>query len=1117
MQSSTRSIQSAGLPASLRNSPYNRPLTTGTAPEKNSILWKDFSYAIQKRKDLIRKLREAALESSTPIGILKQTLLDVRLTTLTLIEDALEIEYRSRLSGSKQSKRLLKSGRLPPISSFRAMEDKEDVLALADIITDVDPLFTIPNIRVMLPLDFPNTRNPFMLGKDIDELAILVPPHPEPGNAEEELKVLELLRYKRASRALIRAEAQILNRLPLEIHEIERWMDRMQDDLNMEKLLRCVCTLLDNDREDFSQEADLGCLQNPLFNVEAHELMRRLNMFKGVHPMRVDVQVAIRQHLRGCSFGHLDDSVTAFLLEWVELIIQSNVAGPSSSVQSSSQGMDTRNGIGTVALPDSSQKRSLPPSRYGSAGLRMISEASLSAPNSSQGLRISSPSDGKTRSTQSIVGHFPFAPGGFDASSEQKKLSRQSNVNEAENEDLVSIVDEKNGYLQTHEKIFEPEIPKKKLLFRQFDNNVVQTQAADMAVGSDSPTENHKRQVNTQSTGTDADSPIHLTLKKRKIQGQISPMKATDDMPSLQAHGDGFRRKIRSEVEKVMKDLGMFRDNNGTSDGAGGSNVDAISSVRYELNKIQQELLRRQVLDPRHYAVNSVDAIQHAQRGLTVASVNAFDPLDRRGKKEKLEQEASELVAPIALGEKRIMIDTNTGEMELVLSILLNKERKSLFCSVNVSKQSAMTHGVIKETQALTTLQSKDDEVMIELAHFELSKLLFSHLTDATYEELLQMKTPSRVRVLQNVFEQLILFAKQDPIPRGSAIANINRVLFNNKFVEDNVLVDLTISRNVDCNGIVLHCVPIAGLFAKTTSIGPIVINMHDYELEVLLIGQRGLFLQSMSRWKSLEVLAQWIAGRVRIRKVITTVDESAEATNTDAFAATNVVADEKLAATARSTESLTSQLTFTGRKSVLDDIPMTEFDTTLHHNELAKLTGNLQNNLLMLEMTVDRLIDISASFIEHWKSRNVPKITGIEVSLTAKQDLEVMFVTMIVTLPNRRAFKKLLNEKEAPAVTKRGGGGGEGSLIDLDNYSDDDDDDDDHYANQRTSIELSYRLTRAELLTFGSTEPIENKKVSMSKNTSASSDENHPEELLWNVLSRLKIIFKVGCSHCLK
>ncbi|RYG95876.1 hypothetical protein EON65_55275 [archaeon] len=189
MTNSVRDVQSAGSAYETSTSAYNRPQTTSTLPDKASIIWKDFIHAVKKRKGMVKRLQDAALDSATPLPMLKKMLLDIRQTTLALIEDALEIEYRTRMSSSKSSKRSAKFGRLPPITSFRALEEKEDMFALVETIDDTEQLTSIPNIKVMLPLGFPSKRNPFLLAKTIDELAVANVPHPEAGDVEEELKV----------------------------------------------------------------------------------------------------------------------------------------------------------------------------------------------------------------------------------------------------------------------------------------------------------------------------------------------------------------------------------------------------------------------------------------------------------------------------------------------------------------------------------------------------------------------------------------------------------------------------------------------------------------------------------------------------------------------------------------------------------------------------------------------------------------------------------------------------------------------------------------------------------------------------------------------------------------
>ena len=213
------SIESSSFGGFPSQSPYGRPMTSTRVLDKSSSLWKDFTNSVRKRKKKIQKLCEVAADETTTSQLLKRMMLDLRQSTLKLIEDALDIQYRSELGGmsirgmgARNRNGVNSTSKLPPLTSLSGMDEKEDIFILLEIITDVDDLLRIPNVKVFLPISFPPTRNPFLVGKTIDELAAMITPQPQPGNLEEEMKVLELLRYKRAAKGLLRAEAQISNR-----------------------------------------------------------------------------------------------------------------------------------------------------------------------------------------------------------------------------------------------------------------------------------------------------------------------------------------------------------------------------------------------------------------------------------------------------------------------------------------------------------------------------------------------------------------------------------------------------------------------------------------------------------------------------------------------------------------------------------------------------------------------------------------------------------------------------------------------------------------------------------------------------------------------------------------
>lgn len=1052
-----RKLTSAGASGSRPFSPYSRPLTTGGTlqQDKSTLLWKDFLHSVSKRKSILERFAEAALGSSTPLPVLKKTLIELRQITLAIVEDALELEYQTRVassSGRSSSKKGSRGNRLPPINT---MHDHEEIYALSEMINDCEELFGIPNVKVMLPVSFPSIRNPFMLGKTIDELATIVPPHPEPGNVEDELKSLELLRFKRASRALLRAEAQILNRLPLNLYEIERLLNRMKDDNNVEVLIRCVCTLIDNDRVGtVDQEADLTCLLSPLFSVEAHELLRKLNEYRGVNPMRVDVKVLIKQKLRVCNFDYLmEEMVPKFLLEWIQVIIGGNDSPQRQEYENPSFHLDQ---------PSHQLQR----------------ESTISR----QGVRSS-----YSRST-----------GLNNLASVDQIKSYQKDEN-----DLTSVVDSTTGHVKTHENIHSPSEPRRKVKMKpavqEMSQQTYGEKERSIAIGGE--TMDHVDDEDNVATSKNA---LHFQSPKKDKVGMTN---ANDKRINI-----SIKQKIRQEVEKAIKEMSKalnpiqrntdFGDNGDDSYQPG--NFDALSSVRYELNKMQQELLRRQVLDPRHYTVTSVDAITHAKRGLTVDNLNAFDPLQRRTQQVTSEQS----LMPVEIASKVIKVpqtEESSTFMSLLNTIILRPETNDLLCTVSLSYDDAVKYGFIKDESSTSLRVNRSAQI---LTYFTVSPLIFSKLnTEYTIQDLIETKPDHRKRLMQNIFEQMDRICRIIPLPRGSFVLPLDRSLFAKQFAEDNVLVDLLISRNLDCNGLQVQCTPIAGLFGAG-GIGPVTITISDYELEVLLISQHGLFDKGKQRWDSMAVIANWIAGRLHVRKVLTSTS-------------IEVLAPKPAHSIANDLESVASQLTYENEDAANAANTLTTKNMTTTYKGKDAITSS--QSLLMLEVYIDRHIDISTTLIDHWKSRNVTKILGLDVSISARQDLETMEILVTILVPSKLTHKKLLDEQDIQHADEKGGKKKKG-LLTFDTYSSDDDEDEYAYEEDNTTeIKLSYRLTRAELLIFGSTELIENHmKIGMSKNATHTPQiqenattaveilqENHPEKMMWNILNRLKINFK--------
>ncbi|KAJ1418333.1 hypothetical protein B484DRAFT_142728 [Ochromonadaceae sp. CCMP2298] len=155
-----------------------------------------------------------------------------------------------------------------------------------------------------------------------------------------------------------------------------------------------------------------------------------------------------------------------------------------------------------------------------------------------------------------------------------------------------------------------------------------------------------------------------------------------------------------------------------------------------------------------------------------------------------------------------------------------------------------------------------------------------------------------------------------------------------------------------------------------------------------------------------------------------------------------------------------------------------------------------------MLDVTLDRSVEVSASLLTQWRARCVPSIAGMEVRLRARQELEMLIVSAELVLPPPHTFSALKRSKRNAARK-------DADLLDMNEYSEEEDETTIASYGQITAVEiaLDYRLTSSELSIFGAAELVE-KKISLSQNN-RQSDQEHPETSLWNVLSRLQIFFK--------
>lgn len=1000
----------------LPQSPYHaRAQTSHRIVDKSSIIYRDLIDGIKRRKRLIGRLKEVAVDDTTSQGILKRMMLDIRQLSLKVIEDALEIEYRSNFDGNKNKKNTssLKNTnstmQLPPIASYRGMEDNEALYALTDMITDLDDLFVIPNMKVILPVEFPITRNPLLLGKTVDDLANLVPPQPEAGNLEQELKVLELLRYKRAAKALLKAESQVMNKMPVSLQDIERIWYRMAEDENLDKIVRCVCTYLENNKPNaVGREPELHYLTGAIIHMEPHDFLMRMNTFRADRTMRVDVHAAVRQTLKFCDFDHFTDAASIFLVEWVNSAL--------SNVNTYTMNGDTS----TVGSYRSNNQNYILPSGGGSIARGGFSQI-----------------DGHNSDLVSLLSGSGYHGGSMNYTNET---------------DLKPPIRK----IQPVSRMVAGDYPKKEIPTDKWGNPL--NEQGTWPSASNKKLLNDGLSIGPESISTDQSSVppqggVQSTKGKTKAEKSKREKKRAEQI-----------RVVRYELEKLLIEKGLLRPRD-PDDENGVIESETVSSMRYELSKLQKELLNRKVLDPRHYNASSLDKVTAERRGLTIP----LDPMEAAQKKIKSQPKQ------IPICEKGVNLRDGDGMLEIVLDI-----------------PSDTLVGRIHKLTPAPVLPNDDDDTSVSeetiikppiretISYMRISKLSLNRITGLELDRCIDKPDREyRLKKLENVLTQLYQRARDNPRAKGKLYPKLDRTLYKNEIRGEGAVADMSITRNMECDGIHISILPM-------NSSEPLSLDIHDKELQVLLINQRSLFLLSQSKWECMAMVCQWLATRVKFRRVLLTGNRADDKQIKD---------DDD--------ESITSQISTGTTSFSVSSVGGTASFSKKNENESAVVSAqpslvDVPNNgelHMIYEIDLNRKVDIPQDAYKQWRSRNIPGINGLQINLKCSQELEMLRFDITITVPHSHIFRKNLAKSE--------------ELVNFATADDDDDEEIDESKLLPVKIYLNYLLTVSEVAIFGTADVMGERKIALSKK----SGESHPAAFMWNVLARLNVTFKGSIS----
>ena len=1003
--------------------PHGRPITTMGRIDKSSLIWRDFLNGVRRRKRLLNHIRKVALDENDMSVTLKRLLLEMRQITLKIIEDALEMEYRSQLDDSNNvtpipARTVLQ---LPPITTFRGLGERDDVLMLSDIITDTNDLYSMPNIQAFLPLDFPFERNPFLLGKTVDGLANLEAPRPEQGNIEMELKALEFLRYKRAAKCLLRAEAQVNNKMPLQLEDVECLWKRIPKDAHVSLLIRVIVTLMHPDNvKNAATGPELRYLMDEALYFEADEFLRQLNVFEKKDNYSVELIAAVKHVMKSCSTKSFTDVASAYLMEWLKGVMGEHIFDQDNT-------------------------------HFGSESNRTVGDYDVTdnGPQSAHSTK-----DRSSRHSKKSNRGVSFADS--NAVDDDGKISRQTSND------------------SSHMSTSESSVGSNSLRFKVKNEKRPSKQPTKSPMHSRTVAFDNKDSKNME---------LEKSIKQKKEQGkkkELADSGVTPAPPPL----------------KPKKKLVMPKGSDLKYD-ATEVTPESLNSLKYEIIKMQQELLRRQILDPQTFG---------NQKANRAASGKGRPVSGRPGSKQSKAERAAAKIQPIT-----DVTDVETGDESAPLRVMYGVEEDQMsalvvlqeavelsFCKVgfveilmNDSKSNIYVqykgypdHLVEDKEDAADYFVKENDPPREQVVSGEPNRIVvFNTLNNQLFDRLnggLQIETIASGSVDDRRghlthFIGLIKKHLEQKMDRNKESQRINfdvdMCLVSDVLISGNISVDVSVERVGDCTGLIVQATPRLGALLSKESMdtSPITMFMHDKELKVLLINQRGLFDLALKKWSCMEMIAKWLLSRMTINRIALPVYES---------------------------------------KTNLTDV-VTHYDNTGKTVDTVDPKSNQARTYF--EVIVNRSVDLSKETIKQWRARNVPKLANVRIfhDVTAKQDLDMLYFHIYLKLsfvpPHVVAFRAK-EKAEAKELAEK--------LLEFKSKFDDDYI---HYARPRqiedipfdsdpevihTELEFDFGLTGNELLTFGSGEKMDTH--------SNRNDSNYEASLFMkNVLNRLQVNFK--------
>lgn len=402
------------------------------------------------------------------------------------------------------------------------------------------------------------------------------------------------------------------------------------------------------------------------------------------------------------------------------------------------------------------------------------------------------------------------------------------------------------------------------------------------------------------------------------------------------------REAIRKKNDKVRKRLPDIIDKPNLSDDLQPMDSEAVAALRYEFMKMQKELLRRKVLDPRHYNAVSIDTTVKDLKSATFNGNKRQEP-DSRARRE------------LILFEKEFNTAKYQYTIEMYFHIVTERIIFRAFKVHNAYSVMFSPAYSIGERQLIHTM--------------DFSRVLFSRVTNSLFENF--FKDDQSIRALKvgpivsQIEASLRLEADVEEI-----YPICDRILFNKSLAVDGIGVDVFIERNTNCTGLNINISPQKGMTIGQADGGSVSLVIYDKELLVLMVNQRGLYVLAQTKWESLLVLADWLVSRINIKRIFVR----------------SAPVEESLGKTKKLSHKTQTP------KNDFKDINMLDKTSSDHANETVDVelqeTEKLQ---VLLDVKIDRSVHIERTAFLQWRSRKVPKLQKLNCKLFAFQENETL------------------------------------------------------------------------------------------------------------------------------